>query len=126
MGNNQDPWIKLLIGAVILLGLAVRALNRHHIRGKGVSAQASVLSVEVHRGLRLRRSDVFYVIQLAILRPDGTEFVAGVTAFEHPPQPGWTVPVRYLERLGNTTKVAIDGPFVPTPVPEALDRPDAL
>lgn len=110
MGHNGDFRILLLVGLVILAGLGVRTLNRRHIIGKGASAQASVLSVEVHKDPRTRAA-VLYVVQLAIPRPDGTEIVAAVTLFKDPPSPGWKVPVRYLERLGNTTKVAIAGPF---------------
>ncbi|ACU73897.1 hypothetical protein Caci_5037 [Catenulispora acidiphila DSM 44928] len=103
----------LIIGVLFLVGMLVVALNRRHIRGRGVSGQASVLRVDAHKDLRTG-SVIFYVVQLAIARPDGTEIVAAVTVFGDPPQPGWTVPVRYLERLGNTTKVATDGPFKPS------------
>jgi hypothetical protein len=115
----------LLVGLVVLVGLAGRALNRRHIIGKGISAQACVLRVEVHKDPKTRAA-VLYVVQLAVPRPDGTEIVAAVTLFKDPPQPGWTVPVRYLERLGNTTKVATAGPFTPDAEPQSVDRPDTL
>jgi hypothetical protein len=125
--DHPDFRILLLVGLVVLVGLAGRALNRRHIIGRGISAQAYVLSVEVAaRDYRYRNPELLYVVQLAIPRPDGTEIVAAVTLFKDPPQPGWTVPVRYIERLGNTTKVATAGPFTPVAEPQSLDRPDTL
>lgn len=126
MRHYPDVRTLLLVGLVVLVCLAGRALNRRHIIGKGISAQAYVLSVEAQRDIRIPSSELFYIVQLAIPRPDGTEIVAAVTLINDPPQPGWTVPVRYLERLGNTTKVATVGPFTPVAGPQLLDRPDTL
>jgi hypothetical protein len=57
----------------------------------------------------------FLLIQLAIPRPDGIEIVAVARVPWRPtdtmPEPGWTVPVTYRERLGTTPRAEITGPY---------------
>ena len=108
--------IGMALGAIATAALAAgRALNRRHTIDKGTYTQARVLNAELVDHSRVRGGERFLLIQLAIPRPDGTEITAVARAdfSAKPPQPGWTVPVSYLERLGTTTKVEITGPARP-------------
>ena len=90
---------------------AARAVSRQHTVEKGKDPHARILHVERVESTRAP-SRRFVRIQLAIPRPDGTEIVAvaGAAWSDRLPEPGWTVPVYYGERLATTTMVEIMGP----------------
>ena len=101
--------IGVVVGGVATVAMiGVGALNRRRTTEAGTSAKATVLHTELvdHRSMRGER---FFRVQLAIPRVDGTEIVAVATIgySATPPKTGWTVPVRYVERFGSTTKVEI-------------------
>ena len=108
---TDNRLIGIVVGGVATVAMiGVGALNRRRTTEEGTSAKATVLHTALvdHRSMRGER---FFRVQLAIPRMDGTEIVAVATIgySATPPKPGWTVPVRYVERFGSTTKVEIVG-----------------
>ena len=96
------------VAAAAMIGVA--ALKRRRTIDDGVSAMARILHVDVvdHGRVKGQR---YLAVQLAIPLPDGTEITAVATVgySASGPKVGWTVPVRYIERFGSTTKVEIVG-----------------
>jgi hypothetical protein len=93
-----------------------RKVRRRHIEGKGTSADATIIHVEIAEPPERFNGNVRIRMQLVIVPRGAPDFVA-MAAGHYPennlPQVGWTVPVSYIMRLGSTPLVQVTGVPVP-------------